>query len=87
MNGKSSSTVLCLSACFFSGLALGKEGPAEFTFLFWPDQELRGGEDDISRLRPIIDAMNTIAGKAYPESIGGTVAVPDFIASGGDTTA
>ena len=35
---------------------------------------------------PTIRAMNAIAGTPYPEPIGGVVAEPEFVASGGDST-
>ena len=35
-------------------------------------------------LIPAIDAMNSLAGKAYPEAIGGTVEKPAFVFGLGD---
>ena len=62
--------------------------PEDFTFLFWTDQEINHDAKDanFARLAPTIDAMNFVAGRKYPAAIGGTVAKPDFVASGGDTT-
>jgi len=65
----------------------GKEKPEAFTFLFWTDQEINQGKNgDYSKCVPTIDAMNAIAGKDYPEAVGGRVEKPDFVASGGDST-
>ena len=64
-----------------------REAPAAFTFLFWTDQEINPGKNgDFSKCVPTIEAMNGIAGKDYPEAVGGKVETPDFVASGGDTT-
>lgn len=64
-----------------SGGALGA-----FTFLFWTDQEIDPKTADIAKLLPTVQAMNSVAGKAYPAAIGGVVEAPDFVASGGDST-
>jgi len=63
-----------------------KASPAAFTFLFWTDQELPPKDGDPGKCLPTVEAMNAIAGKAWPASVGGVVEVPDFIASGGDST-
>jgi hypothetical protein len=60
-----------------------KKGPEEFTFLFWTDQELDPGKED--KLAATVEAMNGIAGKPYPEALGGSVGAPDFAASAGDS--
>ena len=60
--------------------------PAEFTFLFWTDQEISPKEGDISKCVPTAKAMNAIPGTAWPDAIGGKVAVPDFVTSAGDST-
>ena len=63
------------------------EKPQPFTFLFWTDQEIDQGKNgDFSKCAPTIEAMNAVAGKAYPEAVGGKVGEPDFVASGGDST-
>lgn len=60
--------------------------PKEFTFLFWTDQEIDQGKNgDFSKCLPTVDAMNGIAGTAYPPAIGGAVGKPDFVASAGDS--
>ena len=66
---------------------LAQQTPEEFTFLFWTDQEIdQGKKGDFSKCVPTIDAMNAVAGKAWPAALGGTVATPDFVASAGDST-
>ncbi len=66
---------------------LAEDRPAAFTFLFWTDQEIDQGKNgDYNRCVPTIEAMNAIAGREYPVAVGGTVEVPDFVASGGDST-
>ena len=50
------------------------------------DQEIDQGKNgDYSKSVPTIEAMNAIAGKRYPEALGGAVEQPDFVASGGDS--
>jgi hypothetical protein len=61
-----------------------KEKPEAFTFLFWTDQELDPKEGH-GKCAPAVEAMNAIAGKAWPASVGGTVDAPDFVASAGDS--
>jgi len=61
-----------------------KQAPEAFTFLFWTDQELDPGKE--AKLAPTVEAMNAIAGKPYPEAIGGAIDAPDFVASAGDST-
>lgn len=63
-----------------------KDPPAAFTFLFWTDQELPPRDGDPARCLPTVEAMNSIAGKAWPAAVGGVVDPPDFVASGGDST-
>jgi len=65
----------------------GDEKPEAFTFLFWTDQEIDPGKQgDFSKCLPTVEAMNAIPGRDLPAAIGGAVASPDFVASGGDST-
>jgi len=80
------SRVLFLVA-LLAGTGIAQEAGSKkeaFTILFWTDQELDPGKED--KLAPTIEAMNAIAGKPYPEALGGAVEAPDFVASAGDST-
>ena len=55
------------------------------TFLAWSDQHV-SIDGNAAHLIPAIDAMNAIAGTAYPPSVGGTVAKPSLVIGGGDCT-
>jgi hypothetical protein len=53
------------------------------TFFGWSDQHVQvDGHGE--HLIPAIDAMNSLAGRAYPETVGGVVAKPTFIFGLGD---
>ncbi|MBE3134571.1 MAG: hypothetical protein IMZ55_13960 [Acidobacteria bacterium] len=58
---------------------------AGLTFLGWSDQHVTT-QGEAGHLRPAVDAMNTVAGTAYPEKIGGKVAPPAFVFGCGDIT-
>lgn len=65
------------------GTGWGQENA--LTFFGWSDQHVQvdgSGE----HLIPAIDAMNTLAGQAYPEAIGGVVEKPAFVFGLGDIT-
>jgi hypothetical protein len=53
------------------------------TFFGWSDQHV-SVKGDGEHLIPAIDAMNNLPGRAYPETIGGTVATPAFVLGLGD---
>ncbi len=55
------------------------------TFFGWSDQHTNTN-GDTSRLHPFVDAMNTMAGTAWPKVIGGMVAKPSFVIGAGDIT-
>ena len=75
--------VLALSVLLQAGAAVDR--PAEFTFLFWTDQEI-DPKGDYAKCVPTIDAMNAVAGKTWPSALGGgPVGAPDFAASAGDS--
>lgn len=58
---------------------------AGLTFLAWSDQHVKT-DGDGKHLEAPIDAMNKLAGTAYPEAIGGKVAKPAFVFGAGDIT-
>ncbi|MGE5297184.1 MAG: metallophosphoesterase family protein, partial [Solirubrobacterales bacterium] len=53
------------------------------TFFAWSDQHVQV-DGNGEHLIPAIDAMNSLAGKAYPEAIGGLVEKPAFVFGLGD---
>ena len=59
-------------------------GPA-LTFYGWSDQHTKTS-GDTSSLHPFVDAMNTMAGTAWPKSVGGQVPKPSFVIGAGDIT-
>ena len=59
-------------------------GPA-LTFYGWSDQHTKPS-GDTSSLHPFVDAMNTMAGTAWPKSVGGQVPKPAFVIGTGDIT-
>jgi len=59
-------------------------GPA-LTFYGWSDQHTKTS-GDTSSLHPFVDAMNTMAGTAWPKSVGGKVPKPSFVIGAGDIT-
>ena len=58
---------------------------AALTFFGWSDQHTKTS-GDTSSLYPFVDAMNTMAGTAWPKSVGGKVAKPSFVIGAGDIT-
>jgi len=58
---------------------------ARLTFLAWSDQHVKT-DGDGKHLEAPIDAMNGIAGTAYPKAIGGKIAKPAFVFGAGDIT-
>jgi hypothetical protein len=64
----------------------GKQAAGKpFTFFGWSDTHIPTHGDG-SKLWPAIDAMNLLAGKAYPKNIGGVVDRPAFVFHCGDIT-
>ena len=55
------------------------------TFYGWSDQHTKTS-GDTSSLHPFVDAMNTMAGTAWPKAIGGKVPKPSFVIGAGDIT-
>jgi hypothetical protein len=72
-------------ACLFTGYSLSAAEEPGLTLFGWSDQHVQTN-GDASHLEPAIDAMNQLPGKAYPASIGGTVAKPAFVFGCGDIT-
>jgi len=72
--------ILCL---LFSGVAA--EAATTLTFYGWSDQHTKTS-GDTSSLHPFVDAMNTMAGTAWPKSVGGQVPKPSFVIGAGDIT-
>jgi hypothetical protein len=66
-----------------AGIGSGQENT--LTFFGWSDQHVQV-DGNGEHLIPAIDAMNSLAGKAYPESIGGTVEKPAFVFGLGDVS-
>jgi 3',5'-cyclic AMP phosphodiesterase CpdA len=58
---------------------------AALTFFGWSDQHTKTS-GDTSSLHPFVDAMNTMAGTAWPKSVGGKVDKPSFVIGAGDIT-
>jgi hypothetical protein len=58
---------------------------AGLTFLAWSDQHVKT-DGNGKHLEAPIDAMNQLAGTAYPAAIGGKVARPAFVFGAGDIT-
>lgn len=74
----------CLVICVLSQAAVCAETNA-LTFFGWSDQHV-GTDGDGAHLIPAIDAMNKLPQTAYPASIAGKVAEPDFVIGLGDIT-
>ena len=66
----------------FAGIA---SEAATLTFYGWSDQHTKTS-GDTSSLYPFVDAMNTMAGTAWPKSMGGKVSKPNFVIGTGDIT-
>ena len=71
---------LCI---LFRGVAA--EAATTLTFYGWSDQHTKTS-GDTSSLHPFVDAMNTMAGTAWPKSMGGQVPKPEFVIGAGDIT-
>ena len=63
------------------GVCSGEENG--LTFFGWSDQHVQT-DGNGAHLIPAIDAMNSLAGKAYPDVIGGVVEKPAFVFGLGD---
>jgi len=61
----------------------GNDQESILTFFGWSDQHVQV-DGNGEHLVPAIDAMNSLAGKAYPEAIGGVVEKPAFVFGLGD---
>jgi len=72
--------VLCL---LLTGVVA--EEATTLTFYGWSDQHTKTS-GDTSSLHPFVDAMNTMAGTAWPKSVGGQVPKPAFVIGAGDIT-
>jgi hypothetical protein len=66
-----------------AGVSSGQE--SVLTFFGWSDQHVQV-DGNGEHLIPAIDAMNSLAGKAYPETIGGVVEKPAFVFGLGDVS-
>ena len=76
--------LLCLLLLISITSFAQKKKPA-LTFFGWSDQHTNTS-GDTSRLHPFVDAMNTMAGTAWPKTVGGKVAKPSFVIGAGDIT-
>ena len=76
--------VLCL-LLLISITSFAQEKKPALTFFGWSDQHTNTS-GDTSRLHPFVDAMNTMAGTAWPKTVGGKVAKPSFVIGAGDIT-
>ena len=74
--------LLCFLLCITS---FAQENRPPLTFIGWSDQHTNTS-GDTSRLHPFVDAMNTMAGTAWPKTVGGKVAKPSFVIGAGDIT-
>ena len=74
--------LLCL---LLSITSFAQENRPALTFFGWSDQHTNTS-GDTSRLHPFVDAMNTMAGTAWPKTVGGKVAKPSFVIGAGDIT-
>ncbi len=81
---KAAMCVACLVICILSQAGVCAETNA-LTFFGWSDQHIKN-DGDGTHLIPAIDAMNKLPQTAYPASIGGKVAKPDFVIGLGDIT-
>lgn len=69
-------------------LAMGLDNPADavdLTFLGWADQHV-ATDGNVDHCAAQIAALNSMAGRAWPSEIGGSIATPAFIIGGGDMT-
>jgi predicted phosphodiesterase len=58
----------------------------DLTFFGWADQHVATDGTALPQAYASVAAMNRLPGVAYPESIGGTVAKPEFVFGAGDFT-
>jgi hypothetical protein len=80
--------VTCSLVWILAGAGLAAEQPtpsAGLTFVGWSDQHVPADGNAV-HLIPAIEAMNGMAGRSYPETIGGTVESPSFVLGAGDIT-
>ena len=75
-------TLAALLTLFLATSGLSADQSA-LTFFGWSDQHTKTS-GDTSSLHPFVDAMNTMAGTAWPKSVGGKVAKPSFVIGAGD---
>ncbi len=75
--------------CWILAVAgLAAEQPAQsagLTFIGWSDQHVQADGNAV-HLIPAVETMNGMAGRPYPETIGGTVQEPSFVLGAGDIT-
>ena len=76
--------LLCLGL-LMSITGFGQEKKPALTFFGWSDQHTNTSGDTL-RLHPFVDAMNTMAGTAWPKTVGDKVAKPSFVIGAGDIT-
>ena len=76
--------LLCLGL-LMSITGFGQEKKPALTFFGWSDQHTNTS-GDTSRLHPFVDAMNTMAGTAWPKTVGDKVPKPSFVIGAGDIT-
>ena len=75
-----------LLLCFLLSItSFAQENRPALTFFGWSDQHTNTS-GDTSRLYPFVDAMNTMAGTAWPKTVGGKVAKPSLVIGAGDIT-
>ncbi len=78
---------VALLSLWLTSFGRGAEGPSAqptaLTFFGWSDQHIKA-DGDGKHLIPAIEAMNTLPGRPYPETIGGTVEKPAFVFGLGD---
>ena len=76
--------LLCLGL-LMSITGFGQEKKPALTFFGWSDQHTNTSGDTL-RLHPFVDAMNTMAGTAWPKTVGDKVTKPSFVIGAGDIT-
>ena len=75
-----------LLLCFLLSItSFAQENRPPLTFFGWSDQHTNTS-GDTSRLHPFVDAMNTMAGTAWPKTVGGKVTKPSFVIGAGEIT-
>lgn len=76
--------VICFLTCVLTQTGICSNADV-LTFFGWSDQHVQT-DGNGEHLIPAIDAMNALPGRAYPESIGGSVDDPNFVIGLGDIT-